>query len=101
MEAIKNWWMPKWNSFAEKHPGAAKWVREGGLFFLFSNMVTVWQYISPPPSACGRSGISTPRSPCPNPAYLRYGGLRPVLRQDGTGLPRPWPGRLAVSEHRL
>ena len=45
MEAIKNWWMPKWNSFAEKHPGAAKWVREGGLFFLFSNLVTVWQYI--------------------------------------------------------
>ena len=45
MEAIKNWWMPKWNGFAEKHPGAAKWVREGGLFFLFSNLVTVWQYI--------------------------------------------------------
>ena len=24
---------------------AAKWVREGGLFFLFSNLVTVWQYL--------------------------------------------------------
>ena len=34
-----------WNGFAEKHPGAAKWIREGGLFFLFSNLVTVWQYI--------------------------------------------------------
>ena len=31
--------------FAKKHPKAAKWIREGGLFFLFSNLVTVWQYI--------------------------------------------------------
>lgn len=41
MEAIKKWW----EGFAQKHPGAAKWVREGGLFFLFSNAVTIWQYI--------------------------------------------------------
>lgn len=34
-----------WTDFSGKHPGAAKWVREGGLFFLFSNLVTVWQYI--------------------------------------------------------
>ena len=34
-----------WSGFSEKHPGAAKWIREGGLFFLFSNLVTVWQYI--------------------------------------------------------
>ena len=34
-----------WGGFADKHPGAAKWIREGGLFFLFSNLVTVWQYI--------------------------------------------------------
>ncbi len=31
--------------FAKKHPKAAQWIREGGLFFLFSNLVTVWQYI--------------------------------------------------------
>ena len=24
-----------WGGFADKHPGAAKWIREGGLFFLF------------------------------------------------------------------
>lgn len=34
-----------WGSFASKHPSAAKWIREGGLFFLFSNLVTVLQYI--------------------------------------------------------
>ena len=36
-----NWW----NNFAENHPKAAKWVREGGLFFIFSNLVTIIQYI--------------------------------------------------------
>ena len=25
-----------WNNFAEKHPGAAKWIREGGLFVIVS-----------------------------------------------------------------
>ena len=40
MEAIKNWWMPKWNSFAEKHPKIAEWVRKGGLFLIFSYVVT-------------------------------------------------------------
>lgn len=24
-----------WNNFAAKHPAAAKWVREGGLFVVF------------------------------------------------------------------
>ena len=41
MDAIKNWW----SDFVEKHPKAAKWIREGGLFFLFSNLVTVVQYM--------------------------------------------------------
>ena len=27
--------MQFWNTFAEKHPAAAKWVREGGLFAIF------------------------------------------------------------------
>ena len=41
MSGIKKWW----NDFATKHPKASKWMREGGLFFLFSNLVTVVQYI--------------------------------------------------------
>ncbi len=27
--------MQLWNTFAEKHPAAAKWVREGGSFIVF------------------------------------------------------------------
>ena len=27
--------MQLWNTFAEKHPAAAKWVREGGLLAVF------------------------------------------------------------------
>lgn len=38
---IVNWW----NRFTNKHPKAAKWIREGGLFVLFSNAVTIVQYI--------------------------------------------------------
>ena len=41
MNAIKN----IWTNFAEKHPNSAKWVREGGLFFIFSNLVTLIQYV--------------------------------------------------------
>ena len=37
MNRIKTW--------MQDHPKAAKWLREGGLFFLFSNLVTVIQYI--------------------------------------------------------
>ena len=29
-----------WNSFTEKHPKAAQWIREGGLFLIFSYVVT-------------------------------------------------------------
>ena len=34
-----------WNSFAEKNPKAAQWVREGGLFFLVSNLITLFKYL--------------------------------------------------------
>ncbi len=34
-----------WNNFAKKHPGAAKWVREGGLFVVVSNLITVFKYL--------------------------------------------------------
>ncbi|SHI76235.1 hypothetical protein SAMN02745229_03589 [Butyrivibrio fibrisolvens DSM 3071] len=33
-----------WNSFADKHPVAAKWIREGGLFVIVSNLITVFKY---------------------------------------------------------
>ena len=45
MEAIKNWWLGVWGGFAEKNPKAAKWVREGGLFVIVSNLITVFKYI--------------------------------------------------------
>ncbi len=34
-----------WNNFAESHPSAEKWIREGGLFFIVSNLITVLKYI--------------------------------------------------------
>ncbi len=34
-----------WQQFAAKHPKAAKWIREGGLFVIFSNVVTVFKYL--------------------------------------------------------
>lgn len=37
--------MKFWNDFAEKHPKAAKWIREGGLFIIVSNAVTVLKYL--------------------------------------------------------
>lgn len=36
MNGLKN----GWKSFTEKHPKAAQWVREGGLFLVFSYVVT-------------------------------------------------------------
>ena len=32
-----------WNNFAARHPAAAKWVREGGLFVIVSNLITVFK----------------------------------------------------------
>lgn len=34
-----------WNNFVEKHPAIAKWVREGGLFVIVSNAITVFKYL--------------------------------------------------------
>ena len=34
-----------WNNFAAKHPAAAKWVREGGLFVIVSNLITLFKYL--------------------------------------------------------
>ena len=40
MKAIAN----KWAAFVESHPKLAKWIREGGLFVLVSNLITVFKY---------------------------------------------------------
>ncbi len=47
--------MNLWNQFAEKHPSAAQWVREGGLFVIISNLITVLKYLLLQflPAACG------------------------------------------------
>ncbi len=34
-----------WNDFAQRHPKAAQWIREGGLFFIVSNLITVFKYL--------------------------------------------------------
>lgn len=34
-----------WTRFAEKHPSAATWIREGGLFVIVSNLITVFKYL--------------------------------------------------------
>ena len=41
MNAIKDWWA----GFAEKHHAASKWIREGGLFVIVSNLITVFKYL--------------------------------------------------------
>ena len=37
--------MKFWKNFSDKHPKVAKWVREGGLFVIVSNLVTVFKYL--------------------------------------------------------
>lgn len=34
-----------WHDFVEKHPKLSQWVREGGLFVLVSNVITVFKYL--------------------------------------------------------
>lgn len=38
---MKNWW----NHFAQEHPSLSQWVREGGLFVVVSNLITVFKYL--------------------------------------------------------
>ncbi len=40
MEGIKNGLMKFWDGFAQKHPKGAEWLRKGGLFVIFSYVVT-------------------------------------------------------------
>ena len=41
MERIKKLWL----DFEEKYPKASQWVREGGLFVIVSNVITVFKYL--------------------------------------------------------
>lgn len=41
MQVFTTWW----EHFAGRYPKASKWLREGGLFLLFSNLVTIIQYV--------------------------------------------------------
>ena len=34
-----------WDSFVKKNPKLSEWVREGGLFFLVSNLITFFKYL--------------------------------------------------------
>ncbi len=41
MKVMKDWW----DHFAERHPSLSQWVREGGLFIIVSNAITVFKYV--------------------------------------------------------
>lgn len=41
MERIKKLWL----GFEEKYPKASRWVREGGLFVIVSNVITIFKYL--------------------------------------------------------
>ena len=41
MNALKTFWA----SFAQKHPKLSQWVREGGLFIIVSNLITIFKYL--------------------------------------------------------
>ena len=34
-----------WTNFVESHPKLSKWIREGGLFVIISNLITVFKYL--------------------------------------------------------
>ena len=41
MEKLKKLWL----GFEEKYPKASQWVREGGLFVIVSNVITIFKYL--------------------------------------------------------
>ena len=41
MEKLKQIWL----KFEEKYPKASQWVREGGLFVIVSNVITIFKYL--------------------------------------------------------
>lgn len=45
MNKIKEWWMARWSLFEDRHPKLSKWLYQIFYFFVFSMMVTVFQYL--------------------------------------------------------
>lgn len=45
MTAIRTWCLGTWDGFATRHPTAAKWLREGGMFMIFNYLVTFVKYL--------------------------------------------------------
>lgn len=45
MTAIQTWCQSTWGSFSERHPKAARWLREGGMFMIFNYLVTFVKYL--------------------------------------------------------
>jgi hypothetical protein len=45
MEGIKTFWSDKWGAFSEKHPKAAKLLYQVAFFIIFSEGVTIVQYL--------------------------------------------------------
>lgn len=41
MKKIKDLWL----GFAQKHPKLSQWIREGGLFVIVSNLITLFKYL--------------------------------------------------------
>ena len=42
---VKDKFMALWGAFADKNPKVAQWVREGGLFFIVSNVITAFKWV--------------------------------------------------------
>ena len=42
---MKEFWNKTWGVFSDKHPKAAKWIREGGLFVIVSNLITLFKLL--------------------------------------------------------
>lgn len=44
-EVYLNYFSEKWKHFVERKPKLAKWIREGGLFVIVCNLITVFKYL--------------------------------------------------------
>lgn len=45
MKKVYDCWLGRWHSFEEKHPRLSKWIYQLFYFFVFSMMVTIFQYL--------------------------------------------------------
>ena len=45
MKNFMKWWLPKWERFEKKYPKLSRWVYQSAFFFVFSMMVTIFQYL--------------------------------------------------------